>query len=474
MKLTHLKNDQKKIHGRKNHSNILSIKNKLISLFIIFILTLTILTTISSQNNNELIDTDQDNVPDDMDSDDDNDGFSDEIELQEGTDPKDPQDHPGIKPPDNDGDLIPDSKDVDDDNDGLSDEFELNELGTDPKFMDTDTDFLFDSEELNLGTDPTNKDSDGDGFVDGKEVLANSDPLDPIDYPKKIIANAGIDQIVFPNETVNLDSHLSVGQNLGYSWDFDISDGLQINSGKNKAETTYPLEGIYVVTLTISDGKTFDNDTCRIIVNNSLAVTMDIVKNRKLNSKYYEPRFTLNLIHRDNSSITLEVNGTLKEGVLIAFSVDSYTMMVLEDDKLIVKFDDKIISNVDIIDLVSKNDELPIYNLSRFHSVFQIIIYIPHFSVHTIKIEKIEQEDVPKPIKIPDKDFSNWYLISWLIGAILVFLIVSFAMAYSYKKAEHLKYLKNLKSDDRPNIDFLTRLKNDKINWEDYDSEKAK
>lgn len=40
-------------------------------------------------------DTDGDGIPDEIDPDDDNDGYSDEEELEEGTDPKDPNDYPG-------------------------------------------------------------------------------------------------------------------------------------------------------------------------------------------------------------------------------------------------------------------------------------------------------------------------------------------------------------------------------------------
>lgn len=72
-------------------------------------------------------DFDNDGVPDSADLDDDNDGYSDVIEDQEGSDTK----NATSKPPDNDEDYIPDSIDVDDDNDGFSDGEELL-AGSDP------------------------------------------------------------------------------------------------------------------------------------------------------------------------------------------------------------------------------------------------------------------------------------------------------------------------------------------------------
>ena len=72
-------------------------------------------------------DFDGDGVPDSADSDDDNDGYSDVIEEEEGSNPK----NATSKPPDTDEDYIPDSMDVDDDNDGFSDGEELL-AGSDP------------------------------------------------------------------------------------------------------------------------------------------------------------------------------------------------------------------------------------------------------------------------------------------------------------------------------------------------------
>ncbi len=66
-------------------------------------------------------DFDDDGVPDSADLDDDNDGYSDVIEEQDGSDPK----NDTSMPPDNDEDYVPDWMDVDDDNDGYSDGEEL-------------------------------------------------------------------------------------------------------------------------------------------------------------------------------------------------------------------------------------------------------------------------------------------------------------------------------------------------------------
>lgn len=66
---------------------------------------------------------------------------------------------------------------VDTDGDGLSDGDEIQE-GTDPKNPDSDFDGVSDANELDQGTDPLDPDSDGNGLDDGAERLYGTDPLD--------------------------------------------------------------------------------------------------------------------------------------------------------------------------------------------------------------------------------------------------------------------------------------------------------
>ncbi|WP_327054207.1 helix-turn-helix transcriptional regulator [Halomicrococcus gelatinilyticus] len=70
--------------------------------------------------------------------------------------------------------------DPDIDNDGLEDGREVNYMDSSPTNADTDNDGLPDGAEVQYGTDPTDSDTDGDGISDWKEVRElGSDPLDP-------------------------------------------------------------------------------------------------------------------------------------------------------------------------------------------------------------------------------------------------------------------------------------------------------
>ncbi|UTH09019.1 putative Ig domain-containing protein [Macrococcoides canis] len=146
------------------------------------------------------VDTDGDGIPDDVDTDDDNDGVNDSDEIAAGLDPKNPDtdgdgindgqedtdgdgisnddesvdsgttvtdtdgdgipdivDPATVPPVDTDGDGIPDATDTDDDNDGVSDSDE-NVVGTDPL-----------NPETTPGTPDGSIDTDGDGINNGDE-----------------------------------------------------------------------------------------------------------------------------------------------------------------------------------------------------------------------------------------------------------------------------------------------------------------
>lgn len=83
-----------------------------------------------------------------------------------------------VPPPDsiNNPSTTPAPAAVDADQDGLSDQREV-ELGTDPKNPDTDGDGLSDGDEISkYATNPVNRDSDGDGYADGVEVSGGYNP----------------------------------------------------------------------------------------------------------------------------------------------------------------------------------------------------------------------------------------------------------------------------------------------------------
>ena len=158
---------------------------------------------------------------DDPDLDADNDGLTNAIEAELGTDPNMADtDGDGLSDGDEHLDAGTDPLVSDTDTDGLSDGEEL-DLGTDPLDEDSDDDGLLDGDEVSThGTDPTKADTDGEGFGDGDEVDHGSDPTDWMSYPR----GNGITQ--WPDNTGRVDGSVaSPGWDLGKQVpDFTFTD----------------------------------------------------------------------------------------------------------------------------------------------------------------------------------------------------------------------------------------------------------
>ncbi|MCK5560172.1 MAG: hypothetical protein KAJ51_06245 [Thermoplasmata archaeon] len=221
--------------------------------------------------------------------------------------------------------------------------------------------------------------------------------------------------------------------------------------------------------MSVTDGKTTDSDTCQVIVDRNLAARLNIVKNFEKESISYQEGIKLNLKYRDNNSITIEVTGNITSSAVVAITLDSYTMTLFENEELIVKYDGKMITHSELINIVRSNNKYPEFNLSVFFDNIQIILYIPTFSTHTITLVKVE-----KPIQYnPESPGGNRDLL-WITVfiIIIVIILVSFLLAYSFKRAENLKYYSKLKLDDENKFEFGVIIKPGHINWEEYDSEK--
>ena len=161
-------------------------------------------------NSSYALDTDRDGLADEnlitgenVDLDDDNDGFSDDVEVLSGTDSKtwdsQPEDADDDRLPDaieesigsdpfnwdSDGDGSPDGEDSwpldpsiawDTDKDRLENWIEENRLGTDPRKADTDGDGVNDNIDLFPLDSSQSKDSDGDGLSDSYESSRGMNP----------------------------------------------------------------------------------------------------------------------------------------------------------------------------------------------------------------------------------------------------------------------------------------------------------
>jgi PKD repeat protein len=94
-------------------------------------------------------------------------------------------------------------------------------------------------------------------------------PLLEVYWNSAPVAEAGPDQSVLTSTVVQFDGTGSYDPDFGpnalsYSWDFDVSNGIQVDATGANPTHVYSASGIYTVTLTISDGKTTATDTLTV------------------------------------------------------------------------------------------------------------------------------------------------------------------------------------------------------------------
>ena len=86
---------------------------------------------------------------------------------------------------------------------------------------------------------------------------------------KPPVANAGPDKQAAPGDTVYFDGSGSYdpdGQPINYSWDFDDSNGIQVDATGVTVSHVYADPGVYTVTLTVADANGTGSDTATVTV----------------------------------------------------------------------------------------------------------------------------------------------------------------------------------------------------------------
>jgi len=153
-------------------------------------------------------------------------------------------------------------------------------------------------------------------------TTGNVDTL--VDHPP--IANAGDDITATTGSEVSFDGSASTDDKgiVSYSWDFDASDGISSGSSEIMPNKTYAMEGMYTVTLTVTDtGGQTSSDTLQVVVT-------DPVVSSATYTPTYDNRLrgsTPNTVLSSSSYIDIGKLGTTGYRDVILFDLSSYNPM---------------------------------------------------------------------------------------------------------------------------------------------------
>jgi hypothetical protein len=270
----------------------------------------------------------------------DGDGYSDGEEVKAYSNPLNPNTTPDIideiglyEYPDNDSD-----------GDGLSNEDEVKLFGTDPYNPDSDNDGLSDYDEVLIhGTDPNNPDSDGDGINDSTEIRLGFDPLAPATN-EEATPSPGCD--AFAREQV---FKTKIPARVQFEYEVAIDTAAFINdinsAMENKMARFVGKQLIHCDSTRRLDveedaealGHRYLSQHRHLLVDGVDSTPEDIVTSKPCkffvasneatpeNSKCYTIRSFMTLYLREDSALTSELQSSSKalRAILTAFNVDS-------------------------------------------------------------------------------------------------------------------------------------------------------
>ncbi len=141
----------------------------------------------------------------------------------------------------------------------------------------------------------------------------------------------------------------------------------------------------------------------------------------EIDSMRYQNNMELKLQRMEQNRIEIQVSGDFNEGKCIVINTDSDTVSISEGQKIQVSFDGKVMERAGNIDeVLDANDATPRYYVEQGDNGYQISVYIPHFSEHTITVESVDDDDSTGESTIPGFTALGALGALALVGALLL------------------------------------------------------
>ncbi len=102
----------------------------------------------------------------------------------------------------------------------------------------------------------------------------------------------------------------------------------------------------------------------------------------------YQHQVQVQLQLAEQNKLQIKVSAEFQEGKCIVVNIDKETMKLSENQEIVVKLDgQKLRKESNIDNVLNANDAEGRYNIAEGTDGYQISVYIPHFSDHTLTVE---------------------------------------------------------------------------------------
>lgn len=195
-------------------------------------------------------------------------------------------------------------------------------------------------------------------------------------------------------------------------------------------------------------------------------ITGDVLENALLSVVSSGFGFKVTLIESKENYLKFLIESESDVGRLIIIDIEN-NLIDLTDQKLVkLKMDNSDIKFTDFEKIIKASGDNPYYNIITVESKYQLLVYIPYFSEHTIEVE-VESREETTP-----SDHFTFDVISWpLLLIVIVIIIITLLLVFQEirKKKEKEFYYDFRVAEDKTNNGLHPKPeKKDEENWDDF------
>ena len=101
----------------------------------------------------------------------------------------------------------------------------------------------------------------------------------------------------------------------------------------------------------------------------------------------YQRQVQMQIQNAQKNMLQIKVSAQYQEGKCVIINVDKETMNASANQHIVVKMDGQKMEKADIDTVLNAHDSKGRYNVTEGSNGYQICVYIPHFSDHTLTVE---------------------------------------------------------------------------------------
>lgn len=229
------------------------------------------------------------------------------------------------------------------------------------------------------------------------------------------------------------------------------------------------LTGRAVVGFYISNRTGGNNSNNRNYNNTRIGSHVRIESNNLYDTSVFnidsEADFSISIIERKLNYLRFNVESESTEGRLIVLDlVDIFVPELI--DQILIKMDGEYIDRTDLDSILQSTGDDPLFNIIDNAEESQLMIYIPHFSIHTFEAG-VKSNDNTESMDKKDSTLNSYLLIGIAIAVFVILIAIAFIRI---KKKKVIEYYNDFRVAEERAMNGSHSKSDDEDagDWDDY------